>query len=86
MVIEVELSALVEVSWRDAGNLPELPFQRRRDRRRHRLRAGALKRGTHRDGRKVDLRQGRDRQERYRDQSDEADRGHQTATSQPDVG
>src|SRR5262249_38524816 len=46
-------------------------------RRRHGLRAGALKRGTHLYGRKVHLRQSCDRQKGYRDESDKADGGHQ---------
>ena len=61
----------------DAGNLSELPLERCGDRGRHRLGAGALKRRVHRYGREVDLRQRGHRQERHRDQSDEADRRHQ---------
>jgi hypothetical protein len=49
---------------RDPRNLPELTLQRRRAGRRHGLGAGALQRCTHGYGRKINLRQGRNRQER----------------------
>ena len=46
----------------EARHLPELPFQRRRHRRGHHVRAGAGIEGQHLDRRIVDLRQRRDRQ------------------------
>ena len=48
------------VERRDRG---ELLFERRRDRRRHRLRAGAGIAGGHRDRREIDVRQRRHRQQ-----------------------
>ena len=61
----------------DPGDLPELALQRCGDRGGHGLRAGALQRRVHLNGGKIDLRQGRDREERNGHKSDEADRCHQ---------
>ena len=62
---------------RDAGNLRELPLQRLRHRGGHGLRAAAGQGGGDLDGREVDLRQRRDRQQRIGDEADEQDAGHQ---------
>ena len=77
MTIVVALSALCRGQLRDAGDLAELTLQRRRDRCRHGLGAGARQRRRHLDGRKIDLRQRRDRQKRERDEADEGQRRHQ---------
>ena len=61
---------------RDAGNLRELALQRLRDRRGHGLRAAAGQAGGDLDGRKIDLRQRRHRQQRIGDEADEQDAGH----------
>ena len=61
---------------RDARNLRDLPFERLRDRGRHRVGGGAGQRSRDGDGRKVDLRQGRDRQRRERDEADQKHRDH----------
>src|SRR5579864_6114217 len=62
---------------RNAGDLTELLLERRRDRSRHGLGAGAGPGRRHLDGRKVDLRQRRHRQERKGDDADEGERRHQ---------
>ena len=77
MTIVVAPSALNEVSWRDAGDLRELPLERGGDRRGHGLGARALEVGGDLDGRKVHLRQRSDRQERKGDEADEGQRRHQ---------
>ena len=59
-----------------AGHLAELPLQRRRHRRGHHLGTGARVEGGHLDGRIVDLRQGRQRQEAVADDADQQDRQH----------
>ena len=53
---------------RDAGDLPDLTFERRRDRRSHSVRAGARKRSSDLNRREVDLRErcNRQKQERSR--------------------
>ncbi len=61
---------------RDAGNLRELALQRLRDRRGHGFRAAAGQRRRDLDGREVDLRQRRYRQQRIGDEADEQDAGH----------
>ena len=61
----------------DAGNLRELSFQRLGYRGRHRFRASAGQAGGNLDGRKIDLRQRRDRQERVGNQADEQNASHQ---------
>ena len=48
---------------RQAGDLAELPLERRRNGRRHRLRIGAWQLRRHLDGRRIDVRQSRDRQQ-----------------------
>ena len=62
---------------RDAGNLRDLPLERLRDRGGHRVRGSARQRRGDRDRRKVDLRQGRDRQLRVGDQADQQNGDHQ---------
>ncbi len=61
---------------RDARNLRDLAFERLGDRGRHRIRRSARQRSRDRDGWKVDLRQGRDRQRREGDQPDQKHRDH----------
>ena len=61
----------------EAGHLAELALERRRDRRGHDLRAGAGIERLDADGRIVDLRQGRQRQEFVGDHADQHDRDHQ---------
>ena len=61
---------------RDAWNLRDLPFERLRDRGRHRVRGSARQRSRDGDGRKVDLRQGRNRQRRESDEADQKHRDH----------
>ena len=62
---------------REVGHLPELPLQRRGDRGGHHLRARAGIEGLHLDGRIIDLRQRRQRQEFVGDDADQQDREHQ---------
>ena len=61
---------------RDARNLRELPLERLRDRRRHRLGAGAGQGRRDLDGREIDLRQRRDRQVHVGDHADEHEADH----------
>jgi hypothetical protein len=61
----------------DPLNLPELALQRSSDRSSHGFGDGALQRRIHLNGRKIDLRQGSDRQKRESDKSDKCDRRHQ---------
>ena len=61
---------------RDAGNLRDLPFKRLCDRGRHGVRRCARQLRRNRDGRKVDLRQRSDRQQRKSDQADQKHRDH----------
>ena len=60
----------------DAGDGRELLLERRRNRRSHRLRAGAGQLGGHLDGRKIDVRQRRDRQQAVRGEAEDQDAGH----------
>ena len=60
-----------------ALHLAELALQRRGDRSRHHIGAGAGIEREHLDGRVIDLRQRGDRQLRERDEADQQDRGHQ---------
>jgi len=62
---------------RDAGDLRELPLKRLGHGGCHRLRAGAGQLGRDLDGRKIHLRQRRDRQARVGHQTDEQDADHQ---------
>ena len=64
-------STLDDVICVTPGICGELTLQRRRDRRRHGHRIGAGKLCGHLDGGEIDLRQGRDRQERIGDCADE---------------
>ena len=61
----------------EAGHLAELPLQGSGHRRRHHFRAGARIEGLHLDRRIVDLRQGRERQERVGDDAGQQDRHHE---------
>ena len=61
----------------EARHLSELPLQRRGDRRRHHLRAGARIKRLHLDSGVVDLRQRRERQEGIGDEARQHDRRHQ---------
>src|ERR1700722_18786433 len=61
---------------RAAGDLHDLPFERPSDRGRHRVRGSAGQRSRYGDGGEVDLRQGRNRQRRERDQTDKKHRDH----------
>ena len=67
----------------DAGNLAELPLQRRRDRGRHGFGAGACQRRGDLHGREVDLRQRRHRQKQKRRDADEAPPRPSAAKSRP---
>ena len=60
-----------------ARHLAELPFERRRYRRSHHLRARAWIEGLDLDRRIIDLGQGRERQESKRHDADEQNRDHQ---------
>ena len=62
-VIDVATELLDEVISRDAGDAPELPLERSRDRRGHGLRTGAGQIRHPPDGREIDLRQRRHRQQ-----------------------
>ena len=62
---------------RDARDLAELLFQRRRDARRHRLRARAGQAAVHADRRELDGRQRRDGQQEVRDRAGQRDRERQ---------
>ena len=88
--LERELSGLVartfpHVSPRDCGGesfsgprlLTLAELERLRDRRSHRLRRGARELRAHCDGRKVDLRQRRDGEQRIGDETDQQKRQHQ---------
>jgi hypothetical protein len=61
---------------RHAGNLRELPLEGRRDRGRHRLRAGAGELRGDLDGREIDLGQRRHRQQRIGGGADQQDARH----------
>ena len=61
----------------DVGDLAEVALERRGDRGRHRVRAGAGHVGLDRDDRKIDLRQRRDRQLPIAEQSRENDADRQ---------
>ena len=61
---------------RDARDLRDLTLERLRDRSRHRVRGSAGQRRRDGDGRKVDLRQRRDRQRREGDEADQEHRNH----------
>ena len=69
-------SPLVDVICDDAGDLRELPLKRLGHRGRHGLGAGAGKLGRDLDGRKIDLRQRRNRQARIGDQADKQETDH----------
>jgi hypothetical protein len=86
--VEAEIEAELQRDHRGAGgacrrhliqsrHLAELPFQRRRDRRSHHFRTGAGIERLHLDGRIVDLRQRRQRQERIGHHARQHDRRHQ---------
>ena len=62
---------------RDAGDLRELTLERLRHRGRHGFRACAGQGGCDLNGREIDLRQWRDRQQRVGDKADKQDAGHQ---------
>ena len=62
---------------RHAGDLRELSLQGLRNRGGHRLRRGAGKLGADGDGREVDLRQRRDREQRIGDEADQQHRQHE---------
>ena len=61
---------------RDAGNLRQLTLQRLRHRRGHGFRTAAGQGRCDLNGREVDLRQWRDRQQRIGDEADEKNAGH----------
>src|SRR3984957_8218361 len=61
---------------RDARNLRDLPFERLRDRGRHRIWGSAGQRSGYGDGGEVDLWEGRNRQRRERDEADKKHRDH----------
>ena len=77
MVIAVEPSVLIEVISRDAGDLRELRLQRLGHRGGHGVGTGAGKLRRNLNGRKIDLRQRRDRQSRIGDDADEQNADHQ---------
>src|SRR5580704_12562773 len=77
IVIEVAFSALTEVSWVTPGICPNCRSRGAATEAAMVSALVALQRRVHRDRRKIDLRKGRDRQERNGDKSDEADRRHQ---------
>ena len=61
---------------RDAWYLRDLPFERLRDRGRHRVRGRAGQLSRDGDRRKIDLRQGRNRQRWEGDEADQQHRDH----------
>ncbi len=65
---------------------PSCALERRRHGRRHGLRARAGQRRRHRDGREVDLRQRRHRQQAKRERAGERDRRASAASSRPAAG
>src|SRR5262249_55557834 len=63
-----------------AGDLAELPFERSRDGAGNGLRISAWKLRGDQDRRRVDIRQGRHRQQLVADQAEQQDRRHQHAS------
>ena len=86
--VEAQIEAELQGDHRSAGgarrrhlvqsrHLPELALQRRGDRGCHHFRTGAGIERLHLDGRVIDLRQGRERQEGIGDDAGQHDRRHQ---------
>ena len=84
--MRVEPSELTEVISVTPAISPEPAFERRRDRRRHGDGIGARPAGGDMDGRKVDRRQARDRQEVVGDEADQKQPDRQQAWCRPAGG